>query len=82
MTIRSNVSSITPYLRVLILCVEVRVVLLLLLIVFPDDIVDLLDVLPAKDVAAALLPHAAVVGRLWEAQVVVGNWRAGNLPTS
>ena len=38
---------------------------------FADNIIYPLDVGPRKEIAAALFPHAAVVGRFREAQVVV-----------
>ena len=61
-------------LRVLILCVELTVLLLLQRqVVLADDVVNLLDVLAREDVAAALLAHAAVVRGLGEAEVVVGH---------
>ena len=47
-------------------------------VVLLDDVVDPLDVLPREDVAPPLLPHAAVVGGLGKAEVVVADGGSGD----
>ena len=50
-------------------------------VMFPDDVVNLFNVFTGENVAAALLPHAPVVGRLGETQVVVAHAGTSALQT-